>query len=295
MNWRVTAIALALAGSCLGAAYAQTEAEIYQMMEQQRRGTTSAPANRGAYQQNSSSQTYRPAGNAATPSYVPGDLPGGNSGSYGNGGNSAQQSGYPQQGNYRQGGYPQNGYGQRQGGYQQPNGNYGRQPSYQQGNNAIGSEAQNAVPVNGLPGWRQVGAPGYFSASMPGNPRPKESVQGGISTTTWESDSDEPMHLFSIVMTPYSKGTISGRDADEILFSIINSRAKALRSEATHKRRLDSTTNPGCMFDISCSDADWNYMVRIAGDTVYTLSVCSMPGQGNDQYVQQFFRSFMAQ
>jgi len=33
-------------------------------------------------------------------------------------------------------------------------------------------------------------------------------------------------------------------------------------------------------------------MVRIAGDRVFTLSVCSMKGEGTDGSVERFFQSF---
>lgn len=141
-----------------------------------------------------------------------------------------------------------------------------------------------------LPGWQRIGVSGVFSAAMPGHPRSREvSAQGG-SATCWDADSSEPMHLFSVEMQHC--GRLSGKSMDEMLFSLMNARAKAVGAQPTHKRRIESQGSPGCMFDMVTRDTEWNYMIRVVNDKVITMSVCSMPGQGNDQYAQQFFKSF---
>ena len=164
--------------------------------------------------------------------------------------------------------------------------------SYAPSSGAASSPSRGAM---NMAGWQSVGTPGVFSASMPGHPVSKATVTNGISSTEWSSDSSEPMHLYSLVVVPYSKGTVSGRNPDEILFSTMKGRANVLGVNPSRKRRIDNGNCPGCLFDMVTADSEWNFMVRIKGDTIYTLSVCSMPGEGNDQCVKQFFDSFYAQ
>ena len=173
-----------------------------------------------------------------------------------------------------------------QGQYEQQ-GQYKTQSQYSRPNEAEGRQGQSG---SFLPGWQRIGIPGVFSAAMPGHPRSREvSAQGG-SATCWDSDSSEPMHLFSVEMQHC--GRVSGKSMDEVLFSLMNARAKTVGAQPTHKRRIESQGSPGCMFDMVTGDTEWNCMIRVVNDKVITMLVCSMPGQGNDQDVQQFFNSF---
>ena len=186
-----------------------------------------------------------------------------------------QQPQYSQNGQYRQPQYQQPQYGQG-GQYQQP-----------QDNRAQGGQFSDA-----LKGWSQIGAPGVFSAYMPGSPSGSDTSMGDTSAMHWASDMGEPMHMFAVEMQ--SCGQVSGNAMDDMLYALMSTRAKTAGAPPAHKRRIDSQVSPGCMFDVVTGDTEWNYMIRVVGTNVVTLSVCSMPGQGGDQYVQQFFRSFSA-
>ena len=125
---------------------------------------------------------------------------------------------------------------------------------------------------------------------MPGNPRCQDTSSQGTAATHWDADSSEPMHMFAIEMQ-YC-GQVSGNNLDNMLFSLMNARAKAMGAQPVNKRRINSQSSPGCMFDMVTGDSEWNFMIRVVQNNVVTMSVCSMPGQGNDQYCKQFFNSF---
>ncbi|MDO5297321.1 MAG: hypothetical protein Q4F00_11975 [bacterium] len=204
---------------------------------------------------------------------LPGDFPGGAS----PGGASPAQYGQQRQ----QPHYGNQGRSNQQ--YAHPNQS---SPQYNQAD----SQGQPAQYNAAIPGWQRVGAPGVFSAMMPGHPRSRDVSDQGTAATHWDSDSSEPMHMFAIEMQHC--GQVSGSNMDNLLFSLMNARAKAVGAQPTHKRRIDNQRSPGCMFDMITGDSEWNYMIRVVNDKVITMSVCSMPGQGNDQYAQQFFKSF---
>ena len=176
--------------------------------------------------------------------------------------------------------------------YAQPNQSgrqYGQSSPYAQPNQS-GSQGQPSQYNAAVPGWQRIGAPGVFSALMPGRPRSRDTSANGTAATHWDSDSSEPMHMFAIEMQHC--GQVSGNNMDNMLFSLMNARAKTIGAQPEHKRRIDNQRSPGCMFDMVTGDSEWNFMIRVVNDKVITMSVCSMPGQGNDQFVQQFFKSF---
>ena len=77
-----------------------------------------------------------------------------------------------------------------------------------------------------------------------------------------------------------------------MLFATMQGRAKELGVRPSRTRRIQSQRLPGCMFRVVTEEADWDFMVRISGDRIYTLSVCSNPGEGEDGSAQRFFESF---
>nr|MCR5662626.1 hypothetical protein [bacterium] len=128
-----------------------------------------------------------------------------------------------------------------------------------------------------------------FRALFPSAPTREKSTVEKVDTLKWVSDSSDPMHLFELSMTKFPRGSIDHNDVDEFLFTAMKSRAQELGSNPVRKRRLDSRRFPGCTFRVECDDSEWDFMIRISGDTVYTLSVCSMPGEGDDGYSDTFF------
>lgn len=140
--------------------------------------------------------------------------------------------------------------------------------------------------------WHQTTAPGLFSVRFPGMVNKTSSEQRGVQATAWESETGSPLHLFKVNMLQFSSGAVSSMNTDEFLFSTISTRARELGAMATQKRRINNDRYPGCMFTINTPQAEWRFLVRIDGDTVYTLSVCSESGSGNDGYADAFFNSF---
>lgn len=143
--------------------------------------------------------------------------------------------------------------------------------------------------------WIDFAHPGCFSVQFPSQPTKETSIVQGIETLKWVSDSSDPVHLFELSMTSFAKGTLDMGEIDGFLFSAMNSRCKELGTQPSSKRRIQSQAFPGCMFKAVTSDAEWEFLIRVNGDTVYTLSVCSMPGEGNDGSAARFFKSFSFQ
>jgi len=139
--------------------------------------------------------------------------------------------------------------------------------------------------------WRPLQVPGLFQVDLPGEPSHKPS-SGDPPTQSWLSDSYETLHGFEILLTEHPRGSLRDAGEDSILFATMQGRARALGGQATQKRRIESQRLPGCMFRVLTEDAEWDFMVRIAGDRVFTLSVCSMKGEGTDGSVERFFQSF---
>ena len=131
-----------------------------------------------------------------------------------------------------------------------------------------------------------------FRARFPEGYRHSVTNYQGINSDTWEGESGDPLHMFTLTVTNLPPGSIGAANLDEYLFSIIEQRASALRGEVTQKKRLEHPSAPGCLFKIITSDAEWDFMVRVRDSSVYLLSVCSMPGEGEDGYKETFFDAF---
>lgn len=140
--------------------------------------------------------------------------------------------------------------------------------------------------------WVPFAQSGRFHVLMPRTPSTENSAHGKVETVKWSTDSSDPMHLFELSMSDFGRGAIGSQDVDDFLYAIMSSRAKELGERPTRKRRIEDARLPGCMFRVTANDAEWDFMVRVDGNTVYTLSVCSMPGEGDDGYAQAFFKSF---
>lgn len=146
-------------------------------------------------------------------------------------------------------------------------------------------------PVRAEETWKTLQVPGTFQVDLPGEPSHKPPA-GDPPTESWLSDSYEPLHGFEILLTEHPRGSLRDAGEDAILFATMQGRARALGGQATQKRRIESQRLPGCMFRVLTEEADWDFMVRIAGDRVFTLSVCSQKGEGTDGSAERFFQSF---
>lgn len=147
------------------------------------------------------------------------------------------------------------------------------------------------LPARAADEWKVFSVPAQFQVEIPGEPVHKPAY-GDPPTESWQSDSGEPLHGFEILVTEHPRGAIRDAGEDAMLFATMAGRARALGAQPTRKRRIESQRLPGCMFRVQTEDADWDFMIRIAGDRVYTLSVSSMPGEGDDGSADRFFQSF---
>ncbi|MGM9991969.1 MAG: hypothetical protein ACI376_03855 [Candidatus Bruticola sp.] len=138
--------------------------------------------------------------------------------------------------------------------------------------------------------WNTISGSG-FKVKFPNDTQYKRNNYGGVWVQTWEAETDEPLHMFKLDQAQFSNGVISGNDPDEFLFGAIQSKCKEINGQVTQKRRIQNERYPGCFFQIKTNDAEWEYMIRLDGDTVYTLSVCSMPYEADDGYSKAFFNS----
>ncbi|MGM9998815.1 MAG: hypothetical protein ACI38Q_05425 [Candidatus Bruticola sp.] len=138
--------------------------------------------------------------------------------------------------------------------------------------------------------WKTISGSG-FKVLFPNDTQYKRRNYSGVWVQTWEAETDEPLHMFKLDQTQFSNGVISGNDPDEFLFGAIQSKCKEINGQVSKKRRIQNERYPGCFFRITTNDAEWEYMIRLDGDTVYTLSVCSMPYEADDGYSQTFFDS----
>lgn len=138
--------------------------------------------------------------------------------------------------------------------------------------------------------WTQINI-GGCDISFPEKPRTSDIGSQGVSGRAWECELGEPLHIFKI--TKLEVTGISHQDTDEVLFKMISDTCNNLGGRAVSKKRLENQRNPGCMFKIMANDGEWDFMIRLDRDTVYTLSVCSMPGEAEDGYKDAFFRSFL--
>lgn len=139
--------------------------------------------------------------------------------------------------------------------------------------------------------WRLLEMPGRFQVEMPGEPG-HTPPYGDPPTEAWQSDSGEPLHGFELLVTEHPGGTVQSAGEDGMLIATMSGRAKALGTRPTRTRRIQSARLPGCMFRVETEDADWDFMIRLHGDKVYTLSVSSMKGEGDDGAAKRFFDSF---
>lgn len=139
--------------------------------------------------------------------------------------------------------------------------------------------------------WNVVNGNG-FKVRFPGEARHNRTNHSGAFAETWETDTDEPLHMFKLQQFQFSGGSISTQDPDEFLFANMENNSRNLNGKLSQRRRIQNDRYPGCTYKITTSEAEWDFMIRLDGDTVYTLSVCSMPYESDDGYSKAFFDSF---
>jgi hypothetical protein len=147
------------------------------------------------------------------------------------------------------------------------------------------------LPARADDTWKVFQVPGQFQVEIPGEPT-HSTLSGDPPTESWVSDSGEPLHGFEILLTEHPRGSLRDVSEDGVLIATMQGRARALGGQPTRTRRIMSQRLPGCTFRVLTEDADWDFMVRISEDRVYTLSVSSMKGEGEDGSVERFFNSF---
>lgn len=146
-----------------------------------------------------------------------------------------------------------------------------------------------AVPARAEDEWKVFQVPDRFLVEMPGTPQHQPSY-GDPPTESWESDSGEPLHGFSVLMTDYPPGAVREAGEEGMMVAAMKGRVQALGGELGRTGRFQD--RPGCQFRVHTSDAIWDFRILISGDRIYTLSVSSMPEDADDGSADRFFRSF---
>ncbi len=139
--------------------------------------------------------------------------------------------------------------------------------------------------------WQVINGNG-FKVRFPNQTRYNRTNYSGAFAETWETETDEPLHMFKLQQAQFSGGSISTKDPDEFLFDNMENNSRQLNGQVSQRRRIQNARYPGCTYKVTTAEAEWDFMIRLDGDTVYTLSVCSMPYESNDGYSQAFFDSF---
>lgn len=139
--------------------------------------------------------------------------------------------------------------------------------------------------------WQVINGNG-FKVRFPNQSRYSRTNYSGAFAETWETETDEPLHMFKLQQAQFSGGSISTKDPDEFLFDNMENNSRQLNGQVSQRSRIQNARYPGCIYKITTAEAEWDFMIRLDGDTVYTLSVCSMPYESNDGYSQAFFDSF---
>ncbi len=150
--------------------------------------------------------------------------------------------------------------------------------------------ADNSASVNAS-SWQVINGNG-FKVRFPNQARYNRTNYSGAFAETWETETDEPLHMFKLQQAQFSGGSISTKDPDEFLFDNMENNSRQLNGKVSQRRRIQNARYPGCTYKVTTAEAEWDFMIRLDGDTVYTLSVCSMPYESNDGYSQAFFDSF---
>lgn len=148
-----------------------------------------------------------------------------------------------------------------------------------------------ALPAAAADEWKILQVRDRFQVEVPGTPQHQDSY-GDPPTESWESDSGEPLHGFSILVTDYPSGTVKDAGEEGMLISAMKGRVQTLGGELSATKRIMNASLPGCQFRVTTPDAVWDFMIRISGDRIYTLSVSSMPEDADDGAANRFFRSF---
>lgn len=147
------------------------------------------------------------------------------------------------------------------------------------------------LPAQAADEWKLFQIANRFAVEVPGTPQHQPSY-GDPPTESWESDSGEPLHGFSILMTDYPPGTVRDAGEEGMLIAAMKGRVTTLGGELSATKRILNERLPGCQFRVTTPDTVWDFMIRISGDRIYTLSVSSMPEDADDGASNRFFRSF---
>lgn len=139
--------------------------------------------------------------------------------------------------------------------------------------------------------WQVVNGNG-FKVRFPNQSRYSRDNYSGTFVETWETETDEPLHMFKLQQAQFSGGSISSTDPDEFLFDNMENNSRNLNGKVSHRRRIQNARYPGCTYKVTTAEAEWDFMIRLDRDTIYTLSVCSMPYESDDGYSKAFFDSF---
>lgn len=150
--------------------------------------------------------------------------------------------------------------------------------------------ADNSSSVD-ISTWQVINGNG-FKVRFPNQTRYNRTNYSGAFAETWETETDEPLHMFKLQQAQFSGGSISTKDPDEFLFENMENNSRNLNGKVSQRRRIQNARYPGCTYKVTTDEAEWDFMIRLDGDTVYTLSVCSMPYESDDGYSKAFFDSF---
>lgn len=133
--------------------------------------------------------------------------------------------------------------------------------------------------------WAVLQVPGGFEVQMPGQAEP--AAEG-----TWEGYNSEPLQAFAVEMHDMPAGTVASVGEEPMLVSSMKGRVEALGGRLIRARRILSDRLPGCRFEVETEDTLWEFMIRLRGDRIFTLSVSTLKSEPSPETAERFFNSF---